>query len=96
MSTQPGDPRPHDATPPRTHDGDGQTATPPPGFGAQVKELFANRYVRVLAAIVVVLLVVLMVIVANSSESSSDGPEPGTAVPVQRVVASAPGPLVPA
>jgi hypothetical protein len=90
MSTQPGDPRPQDAAPDRTHDGDGETGTPPPGFGAQVKALVANPYVKILIAIVAVLLIVLVIIVANSDESSSDGPEPGAATPAVRVVAAAP------
>lgn len=98
MSTQPGDPRPQDPAPRRAgdghHDDDGQTHTPPPGFGAQIKALVANPYVKILIAIVAVLLILLMIIVANSDESSSDGPEPGTAVPAQRVVATAPPELV--
>ena len=90
MSTQPGDPRPHEAAPTRSHEGDGQTGTPPPGFGAQVKALVANPYVKLLIGIVVVLFVVLIIIVANSEESSSDGPEPGAAAPAVRVVAAPP------
>lgn len=92
MSTQPGDPRPQDAAPPRPtrdHDGDGQTGTPPPGFGAQVKELLANRYVLTLMAIVVVLIVVLGIVMVASTESSDKGPGPGGALPAFEVLASA-------
>ncbi|CAB4944288.1 unannotated protein [freshwater metagenome] len=84
MSTQPGDPAPHQAPPPRP---DGTTEEPPPGFFRSAAALFANRNAKILLAIIAVLLIVLGIIMVGSVESSSKGPGPGGVVDVPSLVA---------
>lgn len=76
MSTQPGDPSPHDPAPARR----GETETPPPGFLNSAAALFANRTSKLLALIVVVLLIALGIAMVISTNSSSKEPGPGGAV----------------
>ncbi|MDO9409376.1 hypothetical protein [Patulibacter sp.] len=84
MSTQPGDPSPHQPAPPRK---DGTTDDPPPGFFRQTAALFANRNAKILLAIIAVLLIVLGIVMVGSVESSSKGPGPGGVVDVPSLVA---------
>lgn len=90
MSSQPGDPRPQDPAPSPPGDRAVETDTPPPGFVGQARSILSNRYALLIAAIVITLFLLLAIIVATSDESSSDGPEPGAAVPGLR----APSPVL--
>lgn len=75
VSTQPGDPSPHQTS---RGGGDGQTDTPPPGFWRSAAALFANRNAKVLLAIVAILLIILGIAMVSAINSTSK--EPATAV----------------